>query len=97
LSLVTHAVAIFVVGGVFDRSDMIVILSCWRDYLPSLNLPRDGCSVLSSLTERKFFVQDPISASGSSTVIPTKAVERSTPALINPPAIAPDRFWHKLL
>jgi hypothetical protein len=69
LVVFTHAVAIIVIGGVFDSTgpemyNVIAILSCRRDQLASLHLTRRrGFSTFSTVSV-DCVLQDPIPAPG---------------------------------
>ena len=81
LVVFTHAVAIFGVGGVFDRTGPEIVQydgdSVLSEGSPCISVfDGDGCS---ALIQRECLVQDPIPAfeSGSSTVI-TQVQKRSS-------------------
>ena len=79
LEVFTHVVAIIIVGGVFDRTGPEIVqyddsvLSEGSTCISAFDAERD--TALPALTERECLgclVQDPITASGSSTVVPQK-------------------------
>jgi hypothetical protein len=99
------AVAIFVIGGVFDRTGPEIIQYCMIAILSP-----EGSSCISAFDSETYAQQCQCSLRGNALCKipflpladlryydPTKAVERSTAALINLPPITPHRFWHSVI